>query len=100
MEDIWRAIEKVKHGKGETNAARFAKITSIDRFVSIPIDAHLAAVVDARRTETLRGSTLRFSRLAWACLAQQLHAVHKVRSRGGSPTILAMIVAAEIRSWR
>lgn len=72
-----------------TNTMRFAEITTINRFVSILTNAHLAVVVNDRRAETLRGSTLRFSRLAWACLAQQLHAVHKVRPRGGPR-----------RSWR
>jgi len=52
-----------------------------DRSLCVLTDVHLAAIVNDHRAEILRGSTLRFSRLA--CLAQQLHAVHKVKPRGG-----------------
>jgi len=77
-----------QYRKGE-QTVWFAEIMTNDRFISILTDVHLAAIINDHRAETLRGCTLRFSRLAWACLAQQLHAVHKVKPRGGPR-----------RSWR
>lgn len=80
---------KGQYGKGKPNAARFAEIATIDRSVSLVTNAHLAAIINDRQAEILRRSTLWFSRLAGACLARRLHAIHKVKPRGGPR-----------RSWR
>jgi len=50
--------------KRRRNAARFAKIMTIGRFISILTDVHLTAITNDHWGETLRGCTLRFSRLA------------------------------------